>query len=570
MKSGLASLAAFRSAQARWLWLGSLGVTVVLYYWLLWLRSDVFDPEGVAIFWRLFILDDYWAALIMVPVIMLAVAPPVQAAALVVASWIGDHPRVIAVVTFVVLAFGARLVYHAHPLSMDEYSPWLQSYAFAAGRLTGQIPPQLVDWVVPAGFQGYFINVSHETGRIASAYWPGFALLLTPFSALGIPWLLNPVLGGAVVLLVYSVTRRLSASSEAAGLAVLLTLASQAFTINAISFYSMNAHLLLNLVFARLLMDLTASRAFAAGAVGSLALVLHNPVPHLLFAAPWLIWLFMVLGDRRAGIAMLCGYLPLCLTLGLGWSVLSTHWFGGEMLVRDNQDFVVYWLAKLDHVFRLPGKAILYARLAGIAKIWLWAAPGMLILAVWGAWKHRRDSFVLLLALSALSTLAGFLFVPFDQGHGWGFRYFQSAWGVLPVLAALASGSREDEVDGCSNSGLIDVRKLGAAFALLWLVVGGVLRMAQVNAFVSGHLAQLPAPDYGPAPVRIVNPANGYYAFDLVQNDPFLRGSLIFSTHGRERDAAMMQANFPGLVCVLSLYRGQVWDLPVKKKEPLG
>ena len=54
-------------------------------------------------------------------------------------------------------------------------------------------------------------------------------------------------------------------------------------------YYSMQAHLTANLLFVWLLLKPTPYRAFGAGVVGSLALVLHNPFPHMLFAAPWII-----------------------------------------------------------------------------------------------------------------------------------------------------------------------------------------------------------------------------------------------------------------------------------------
>ena len=80
------------------------------------------------------------------------------------------------------------------------------------------------------------------------------------------------------------------------GLPMLLTLASPVFFADGISYYAMSAHLLANAVFALLLMEPTPRRAFLAGIVGSVALTLHNPVPHMLFAAPWIIWL---LAKRR-------------------------------------------------------------------------------------------------------------------------------------------------------------------------------------------------------------------------------------------------------------------------------
>ena len=39
-----------------------------------------------------------------------------------------------------------------------------------------------------------------QTGRIVTAYWPSFALVLAPFTWLGIPWACNPLLSAGTVL----------------------------------------------------------------------------------------------------------------------------------------------------------------------------------------------------------------------------------------------------------------------------------------------------------------------------------------------------------------------------------
>ena len=93
--------------------------------------------------------------------------------------------------------------------------------------------------------------------------------------------------------------------------------------------------------------------------------------------------------------------------------------------------------------------------LIGLAKVWLWAVPGMMLLAVVGAWRWREDTRVLTLAVSALTTIFGFWFVPFDQGHGWGFRYFHSAWMTLPVLAAAALTPHIGELHECPQGSAI-------------------------------------------------------------------------------------------------------------------
>src|SRR5262249_10572352 len=140
--------------------------------------------------------------------------------------WVGGHPNEIAFVTTVALSAGALLIYQNHPLAMDEYTQLFQSRVFAAGRLHGDFPPELMDWLIPPGFQNYFLFVSKQTGAVASAYWPSFALLLAPFSLLGIPWACNPVISGLTVIAVHRLASKLFNEPEAAGLAVLLTLAS--------------------------------------------------------------------------------------------------------------------------------------------------------------------------------------------------------------------------------------------------------------------------------------------------------------------------------------------------------
>ena len=106
---------------------------------------------------------------------------------------------------------------------MDESAPYMQSRIFAAGALLGRLPAPLVDWLVYPGFQGHFIQVSHQTGEVASVYWPGFALLLTPFTAAGISWLCNPLLGALSVWAIYRLALTLTGSIEAAGTAMLFT-----------------------------------------------------------------------------------------------------------------------------------------------------------------------------------------------------------------------------------------------------------------------------------------------------------------------------------------------------------
>jgi hypothetical protein len=512
-------------------------------------RGDVANAFAVPIYSHLLFFHDYYAAFAFVAVLAAALLAPLRTLAERCAAWMGEHVVAIAALTVAALALAARVVYHAHPLSADEYTVIFQSKLFAHGRLAGQFPPGLMDWLVPPFFQERFFQVSPRSGAIASAYWPGFALLLAPFSASGVPWLLNPLLGGATLLVAHRLALALFASRLAAGYVVLLTLGSPAITINAISFYSMPAHLLLNALFMLLLMERRPARAFAAGLVGSCALILHNPFPHVLFAAPWVVWLGAHPARLRLLAALAAGYLPLAVVAGLGWPLFLQSLASGipfadlsnpsaaARALLDRVNAVRQWRSSTG-----PG-----AHLLDLCKLWLWAVPGLLAAAAVGAWRTRSQPVWRVVTSCALLTYFGYFFGQFDQGHGWGFRYFHAAWVTLPLLAvaAFAPGTR--------------ILGYLAACALLSLVVLTGLRSVQTEQFIQRHLAQRPALS-GPGPsVVFIDIRKGYYAWDLVQNDPFLRGNVTMVSHGEQNDRALMGASFPQYRPASATANGSVW-----------
>src|SRR5205823_3017327 len=96
------------------------------------------------------------------------------------------------------------------------------------------------------------------------------------------------------------------------------------------------------------------------------------------------------------------------------------------------------------------------------------------------------DRSIRLLGWSAMLTFVVYLFVRFDQGHGWGYRYFHSAWGVIPILAGCAMTDRAQ-----ANSRLVS---FAGAAAILSLLIMVPFQLNQIDGFISGQLAQLRAP----------------------------------------------------------------------------
>ena len=567
----LTNSAVTRSAATRAFFLATAAITIGILWWAHYISFSYTGLALSASFYYLFTVFDQSAAtgLLLILIGAVFIARPRWLRP--VGAWVGDHVREVALLTAVTFSAGAVFVYDNHPVSMDEYSAWFQGQVFAAGHLAGQFPVPLMDALIPPGFQNYFLAVSHTTGAVASQYWPSFALLLAPFAWLGIPWACNPVISALTLLVIHRLALRLFADREAAGFAVLLTLASPVFFADGISYYSMSAHLLANAVYALLLLEPTPRKTLLAGLVGSIALTLHNPVPHFLFALPWFLW---IARQPNAGRLMLClcaGYLPLSLLLGVGWIEFLHSLHGADAAsnpgAHSSQPHSVLdsFIDMVSSGFSLPDLTLLYARVLGLAKIWLWAVPGLMILAVAGAWKSRGDARCRAFVASGVVTLLGYLLVPVDQGHGWGFRYFHSAWMVLPLFAAAAlTGSRgtPETKEGFATE---DMRAFVTACALLCLVAANVQRAEQIQQLLADEFYNLPRYDkYGKNERRVVfiNP-NGFYAKDLVQNDPWLRGDVIrMMSYGSSIDEKLMSAQLPQMRRVYDSPHGSVWVWP--------
>ena len=553
-----------RSAGTRTLFLLGAMVTAAILLWAYQWGLGT-NRHGLSASFFVLFINDYPGAAFALLILMGALFGSPHLPARRVVHWAGHQPLAIATVALLLLALGAVVVYHNHPLAMDEYAANFQSRVFAAGELHGTFPAPQLDWLIPRGFQDYFLNVSRATGSVAETYWPGFALLLAPFMWAGVAWLCNPILSALTLLVIHRLALELFDDREAAGFALLLTMSSPVIFANGISYYSMPAHLLANSVFALLLVRPTPFRAVAAGAVGSLALTLHNPVPHTLFAAPWLVWVATRPGGVKLLTMLVAGYLPLCVLLGLGWFLFSGHLLH-EGLAAAAQTASSDRLHSMLKIFSLPDTAVVLARLIGIAKTWVWAVPGLLILAAAGALLSRRDVLCRLFTASALLTLCGYFFVPVDQGHGWGYRYFHSAWMTLPLLAtaALFRPTRTPR-EANSPARLFEdneTKDFVAACVILTLVFGIGFRAWQVQGFVARDLGQVPQYKGTEKRVVILDGRSSFYGADLVQNDPWLRGNEIrMYSHGAAADEKLMAQYYPELRRVYADRYGTVWSV---------
>jgi len=518
----------------------------------------------VLVFDHLLREQDIAGSILAVAIAIAAYLPRTRGPATELVALLSRHVWPVAALVFAALCVAMLTVVQNHALAGDEHLTLLQSRAFAAGRLTGQFPPELALRLVPTDYQWRWVIVS-QSGAVVAAYWPGFALLLAPFSLIGAPWACNPLLASLSLVLMAKLATRLTGSAHAGGWAILFALGSPGFAGMALSYFSMTAHLFLNLLFAWLMVQGGLRARAAAGVVGSIALVQSNPVPHMLFALPWILSIARASGSRRNLAALAAGYAPLGLLLGVGWWLFLRE-LQGKMellpyaaagdLVERLANGLWYLFLQFRMVFTVPDDYTLLSRAAEQARLWSWSVPGLPFLALAGWWMARHNAELNLLAWSLASTLLGYLFVNFDQGYGWGARYVHSAWGVLPILASVAMVSVADPAAA-------RLRGYVVRLALLSLVFATALRLFQIHLFIDEQLALRPPFEKGKRQIVFIAVNSPVYSQDFVQNDPFLRDPVIFMlSRGARRDyAEVIRPRFPNARLTYDGLSGQVWRL---------
>lgn len=492
------------------------------------------------------------------------------------AVWLAENPIKLVLLTISLLGLGSLLTYRAWPLTMDEYAPWFQAHLFANGELVGHYPLPVLAHLFDGAYHQNFFNINWQSGDVISAYWPGLAFLMMPFAWLGVPWLCNPMITGLTLIALQKLAARLGFTQVQQGWVLLFSLASPAFTINGMAFYSMPAHLLFNTLFVYFVLSERPRDLFLAGLAGGLALTLHNPFPHAVFSLPWLAWVALRQDRKLLRLSWLAaGYLPFAVLLGAGWiwvmksvakpvvqavapetgPLVEASLNQPELLAQIFAAMVSF----LD-VFHWPDWLILSHRLGGFIKLWLWAVPVLLPLAMVGFSRTRSEP-LKVLGYSAITSFAAYFLIVYDQGHGWGYRYFHPAWMALPILGVAAMQSLDDKEFASTRLMVL---------ALFSLLVMTPLRVYQVDDFLDRHFTQLPvaAQPLSANECEIVfHGGRGFFGIDMVENKPALDAcKLVLYGRNRDADMAFAQSIAPGGREVYRNQYGWVYRYPKSAK----
>jgi len=405
----------------------------------------------------------------------------------------------VAVVVFAVAAIGTQTVFHNYLVTADEYLADFQARIFLRGKFQAEVPSA---WVSAERFLNlpFFVQYFPANHSWNSVYLPVYAAMRAVFQSVGLQSLLNPFLAALTVLAVYGTARNIWPESKTNALiAIGLLVSSSQFLVMSMTSYSMPAHLALNAIWLWLYSRPDRGWFYLAPLVGVLAIGLHQPIVHALFALPFL--LRLVLQRRwRAVLIFAPIYLAGC-ALWFAWQ--TRYQVGGN--------------AGIASFFKILNPRMPIIQSMNLLLIIGWASLAAPFLAVLGAiqfFKVRpiiQDSI-----LSCLLTFGFYFFFYLDQAHGWGYRYFHGAI-ACSIIVAVAGFNRLSNLVGQHRATKFVLVGIAAS-----LLIQFPLRCFEAERFVRPYARTAAAIHAIPKDIVAFDWLEAWYSADLIRNDPFL------------------------------------------------
>ena len=405
----------------------------------------------------------------------------------------------LAIFTFAFSTWGTWFVAHNHALSADENMPDFQAKIFLSGQTSAAIPEELR--LVAPNLKPIQAILSKDHSKWNQSYLPVYAAIRTPFVALQLQTLVNPLLGALTVICMAGVIGLLWSGQpwlSVAG-ASLVALTPQ-ILVTGMTAYSMPAHLALNTLWLWLYLQPGKRRYWLAPVVGVLAIGLHSPFVHALFVTPFLVRLLFQRRWKATSIYAII-YLLGCLGCWLWWRQFSP--------TNANPDA---------SVFGSNLKRILFTQPLNIVNLLSWNALPLFIPFLFALRYFRHLPVTVCDATWAfLLTFIFYSLVSFDQGFGWGNRY---CYGVLGCLVLIGVAGLNEWSHRSSPQQPAQFLVVGL---LLTFLVAIPLRCWQVEQFIRPFATARDSFNRMNVDLIIYDPRMAWYSSDLRRNDPLLQ-----------------------------------------------
>lgn len=443
-------------------------------------------------------------------------------------------------------------VFEHLPHVQDSIAQLFHAKIFAQGHFTAPPPAE------PEFFQ-FLQMILRE--KWYSQYPPGHILILAPAILIGMPWIVNPLLGSLSILPLYFLGKELY-GEKTGRTAALLALASPFLFFMSSEFMNHTTALFFFLAFLLFLTKAIRSGRMGNGLIAGGALgwlILIRPYSAAALALPFLVYGLSVLIRRRA----------FAWRAGTGFTVSLLFFIGlllGFNLITNGDPlefgFQVLWGDQVTPGFGgsnageahtpLKGIAQTLSSLNGINKyLFEWPLPSLIFVAVLFA-SRGKGVWDYLLGASFLSVLAAYFFYWF---HDWCFgpRFLYETAGPLILLTARGIQQFPDWSREMLGTRATDVRmRQGlAAFVLLLVVIGFA---SNVPAHIRNYSTSYWGVDGVPLGLvrrqgidrGIVFMPQSKFGSVFPENDPFMQNELIFARDLGEANTRLLQ-HYPSL-----------------------
>ena len=252
------------------------------------------------------------------------------------------------------------------PNSGDEYCYLYQADTFLAGRFSN----------TPHPLQAFFAtsHVIARNGHLFSVFPPGFPAVIAVAARLGLPaWAINPLLSGGLFVVVFFLTRRVTADGATAALTSLTLAWSSYFLMTGASFFSHTAcaFFVVGAMLAMLRMaDGSAWSAALAGFLAGMAVIVRYYTP-MLCLLPLTIVLLRERRWRTEYLWAVAGAVP-----PLAFLLVFNRAVTGNALVLGKGGVSQYDELWFDHGFWHRGPEFMVAHLWDLT---VWTPPALLL-----------------------------------------------------------------------------------------------------------------------------------------------------------------------------------------------
>lgn len=404
---------------------------------------------------------------------------------------------------------GHHWILSGYDLSRDEQMATFDAAVFARGIFAAPLPEM---WRHHSdALNTMFMYQADPRAAWISDYLPLNAAFRAIVGALATPALTGPLMILIGGLALWSCARRIWPDDrEPAMVGLLLYIGSAQILANGMTAYAMPGHLALNLVWLRLFLHRRTWSDAMALVVGFVAVGLHQPIMHPIFAAPILSLLLLERNWRRAALYFV-GYLA----IGCFW-YLWPSWVASivQMSPPDAGGGTADYLNRLVSALAKGGDLGAADMMANLLRFVAWEHLLLIPLALAGLGAARREWLPAALAGGILLTVIVMTIILPYQGHGFGYRYLHGLIGNFILLALFGWKSL--------GAALPRWRPLLIRTTLAGLVVLLPVQMWMAHAFYAAPARISKQIDQMDADYAVIGGSDAPFAADLVINPPYL------------------------------------------------